>query len=202
MSEPEDASDEARRDEAGSPRRFPSWLRVALALGLLVVLAVIGRATGLDELLDRDRVRALVEGAGALGVLAYLGVFTVGQLLGVPGLVFVAAGIVVYGPLHGALLGLVGAVFAMTVSFQIVRTVGGQPLGAAQRPFMKRVLAQLDARPVRAVALLRLVFWLAPPVNYALALSRIRLRDFVLGSLIGLVLPITCAAVFFDWIFG
>jgi len=49
---------------------------------------------------------------------------------------------------------------------------------------------------------LRLVFWLAPPVNYALALSKVRLRDFILGSVLGLLVPIGIATFFFDWLFG
>jgi len=147
-------------------------------------------------------VKTLVESAGALGLLAYIAIFALGQLLGVPGLVFVAAGILIYGRVYGAGAGLLGAVVAMTVSFLVVRTVGGQPLGAMQKPFMRRVLAQLDARPVRAIVLLRLVFLLAPPVNYALALSKVRLRDFVLGSTLGLLVPIAVASIFFDWLFG
>jgi uncharacterized membrane protein YdjX (TVP38/TMEM64 family) len=48
------------------------------------------------------------------------------------------------------------------------------------------------------VFLLRLVFWLAPPVNYALALSNIRFRHYFAGSLLGLVLPIALIATFVE----
>jgi len=173
-----------------------------LALVLVLTLVAVGKLTGLDRLLDRERVKLLVESAGALGLLAYIAIFSVGQLLSVPGLVFVAAGILIYGRVYGAGASLLGAVVAVTVSFQIVRAVGGQPLGAVQKPFMRRVMAQLDARPIRSIALLRMVFWLAPPVNYALALSRVRLRDFVIGSALGMLVPIGIASCFFDWLFG
>jgi len=175
---------------------------VLLALLLIVAFVVVGKATGLDHTLSRERVKTMVEGAGALGLLAYLAIFSIGQLVGVPGLVFVAAGILIYGKLYGAIAGLLGAVVAMTISFLVVRGVGGQPLGGAQNRFMGRILAQLDERPIRAIALLRLVFWLAPPVNYALALSKVRLRDFILGSVLGLLVPIGIATFFFDWLFG
>ena len=187
---------------ADAASRFPPGTRVVVALVLVIGLVLVGRATGLDRLLDREQVRTLVESAGALGLLAYVAIFTIGQLLGVPGLVFVAAGILSYGKLYGAGASLLGAVVAVTVSFLIVRAVGGRPLGDVQKPFMRRVMARLDARPVRAIALLRMVFWLAPPVNYALALSRVRLRNFVLGSAVGMLVPIGIATFFFDWLFG
>ncbi|NOY91949.1 MAG: TVP38/TMEM64 family protein [Deltaproteobacteria bacterium] len=201
MSDVDPAADQARRSDS-SARRWPAGTRVVLALVLVLTLVAVGKLTGLDRLLDRERVKLLVESAGALGLLAYIAIFSVGQLLSVPGLVFVAAGILIYGRVYGAGASLLGAVVAVTVSFQIVRAVGGQPLGAVQKPFMRRVMAQLDARPIRSIALLRMVFWLAPPVNYALALSRVRLRDFVIGSALGMLVPIGIASCFFDWLFG
>jgi len=198
------AEEGSSAQDGASPRasRLGSGTRVLLALLLIVACVVVGKATGLDHMLSRERVKTMVEGAGALGLLAYLAIFSIGQLVGVPGLVFVAAGILIYGKLYGAVAGLLGAVVAMTISFLVVRGVGGQPLGGAQNRFMGRILAQLDERPIRAIALLRLVFWLAPPVNYALALSKVRLRDFILGSVLGLLVPIGIATFFFDWLFG
>lgn len=196
-----DRTDVAQADAPSWKSRLPPGTRVVLALVLVVALVVVGKVTGLDHMLDRERVKTLVERAGALGLLAYVAIFTIGQLLGVPGLVFVAAGTLIYGKLYGAGASLLGAVVAVTVSFLIVRAVGGRPLGDVQKPFMRRVMAHLDARPVRAIVLLRIVFWLAPPVNYALALSRVRLRDFVFGSALGMILPIGTATFFFDWLF-
>ena len=41
-------------------------------------------------------------------------------------------------------------------------------------------------------------FQTAPPLNYALALSGVRLRDYLVGTLIGLPLPIAAYCIFFD----
>jgi uncharacterized membrane protein YdjX (TVP38/TMEM64 family) len=46
------------------------------------------------------------------------------------------------------------------------------------------------------VALLRLVLWMAPAVNYALALSPVRYRDYAIGSAVGLAIPVAAAAAF------
>jgi uncharacterized membrane protein YdjX (TVP38/TMEM64 family) len=50
------------------------------------------------------------------------------------------------------------------------------------------------------VAILRLILWMAPPLNYALAMSAVRFRDYVIGSALGLLIPIALASLFFDWV--
>lgn len=48
------------------------------------------------------------------------------------------------------------------------------------------------------MAVLRLVFQTAPALNYTLALSGISFREYMIGSLIGLPLPIFIYILFFD----
>jgi uncharacterized membrane protein YdjX (TVP38/TMEM64 family) len=55
---------------------------------------------------------------------------------------------------------------------------------------MSRLLSRLDERPVLTVVLLRLFLWMAPQLNYALALSNIRFRSYFVGTALGLVAPI------------
>ena len=117
-----------------------------------------------------------------------------------PGLVFVGAAILAYGQFYGGLAGYLGAVVSVSVSFWVVRLVGGQPLAEVKRPFLKRWLDRLDARPVRSVFVLRLLLWMAPPLNYALAMSSVRYRDYLIGSAMGLVIPITLVSLLFHWV--
>ena len=61
-----------------------------------------------------------------------------------------------------------------------------------------RIFHQLDARPITSVVLLRVFFQTIPALNYALALSGIRLRHYMVGTLLGLPLPIALYCLFFD----
>ena len=178
------------------------WLRVLLLVGLTVLLLGIGHATGLTEALSRERVRALMVGLGVPGFVAYLGLVTLGELMHVPGMVFVAAAILAYGRELGFLASLTGSIVSVATSFAVIRKVGGQPLGEVRAAWVKRVLDHLERRPVRIVAVLRAVFWLAPAINFVLAMSRVRFRDYLLGSLLGLIPPLLVASLAFDWLFG
>jgi len=108
----------------------------------------------------------------------------------VPGAAFLIGARVAYGPGMGFVWAYLGALAAITLSFVIVRAVGGQALGEIRWAPMRKALAKLDERPVRTVVILRSVLMLAPPLNYALAMSRVRFRDYFTGSAIGLAAPV------------
>jgi len=46
--------------------------------------------------------------------------------------------------------------------------------------------------------MLRIVFQSVPALNYTLALSGVRFRDYLTGTLLGLPLPIAVYCLFFD----
>lgn len=174
--------------------------RWTLVLVLLAALFVVGHVTGLTEKLEIEQVKTWVRDAGPWGVVLFVGLFVVGELVHVPGLVFVAAAMYVYGEWQGVMVSLGGAVVSVTVSFLIIRFVGGQPLHRIRWNFIRRMLAHLDERPITVVFLLRVVLWLAPVVNYVLAMSRVRFRDYLIGSALGLAIPVTGFALLFDYL--
>jgi uncharacterized membrane protein YdjX (TVP38/TMEM64 family) len=180
------------------PRSTPSRARLAVLAVILIGLFVAGKATGWTDSFSVERIRELVARAGPLGYAAYAGTFALGELIHVPGALFVIAAVLAFGQAPGFAAGLLGGLFSVSTTFFVVRGIGGRPLGAVQRPIMKRLLAHLDEHPVRTIFLLRLVFWMAPPVNYALALSNVRFRHYFVGSLLGLVVPIGLIALFVE----
>ena len=56
----------------------------------------------------------------------------------------------------------------------------------------------LSGAPIASVALLRMLFRTAPALNYALAMSGIRFRGFLIGTLAGLPMPIVSYCISFD----
>jgi uncharacterized membrane protein YdjX (TVP38/TMEM64 family) len=184
---------------ADQPSSRTLWLRLG-ALGVVTVgLIVLSSVSGLGKELKPDAFRAHVLAAGSWGPLLLLVAFAVGELVHVPGVVFVGAAVLAYGRPLGGLLAYVGAIVSLAVSFAVVRGIGGKPLGAIKWAFARRLLGQLDTHPLRTVVLLRSVLWMTPQLNYALALSNLRFRDYLLGSAAGLVLPIVALSYVFAW---
>jgi uncharacterized membrane protein YdjX (TVP38/TMEM64 family) len=167
----------------------------------MVVLVGIFAAvvlSGVFKDVDAEQIRSLVQRAGPWGIVLFVVLFALGELVHIPGMVFVVAAVLAYGQTTGFIVGWLGAVISVTVSFVLVRTFGGQALTQIKWKVVQRMLDRLDARPVSTVFVLRSLLWVAPPLNFALAMSRIRLRDYLLGSGLGLLAPIAGVVVLFE----
>lgn len=194
MTQPE--SDE--REPAKTSRKK---LRIILLLVLLGALVAVGKLTGVADNLDKEALQRLIDNAGIWAVPVFIGVFALGELIHIPGFVFVAGAVAAYDQLFAYVLSLAGAICSATVSFVLVRGVAGKALSEINSAFVQRLLSQVDRRPLLMVVILRSIFWMAPPLNYALALTRIRFRDYLIGTALGLVLPVLLVVFFFDWLF-
>ncbi len=174
-----------------------------LLLVTLIVLAVWGLAalSGATTIFSLTGARTLLAGTGLWGVALFVTAFAAGQLVRVPSFAFVAAATAVYGRVYGIPVALLGAFVSATVSFTVVRACAGRPLADVHSPMVQRLLAQIDGRPILTVALLRLLFQTAPPLNYALPMTSLRWRDHAVGSALGLPLPLGAMVFFFDWLF-
>jgi uncharacterized membrane protein YdjX (TVP38/TMEM64 family) len=172
--------------------------RIGILITLVLGLIVGAELLGVRACLSLDGLRSFTARAGAWGVVLFLAAFCAAHLAYLPGMMFVVASVLSYGQLWGGILGWVGAVLAVSATFVVVRTIGGTIPATVNRPRLQKLLATLEKRPIRTIIVLRLVFWLAPALNYALAFSRLRFRDFVIGSAVGLVAPIGVATLFIE----
>jgi phospholipase D1/2 len=85
----------------------------------------------------------------------------------------------------------VASVVGTAATFLLVRYTAQAWAQRALRERFPRLRAlddRLERHGVATVVLLRLVLFLAPPLNWALGASRVRVRDYVVGTAIG-VLP-------------
>jgi uncharacterized membrane protein YdjX (TVP38/TMEM64 family) len=172
-----------------------------LSLSLVVLgVWIAAWATGVTAHITPESMRSVIAGRGLWGVVAFTFIFSAGQLLRVTSFVFVATAVAVYGRNSGMLVALFGAIVSATVSFVVVRAFAGQALADVERPFIRRLLTNIDRRPVLTVALLRLIFQTAPPLNYALPMTAVRWSDHLVGSALGLPVPVTVMACLADWL--
>ena len=174
-----------------------TWVRLALLAAFLIGVYFIGRATGLTDQLTVDGIRESMRAAGVAGFAVFVAVFCVGQLLYIPGFVFVMVSGLAYGPLWGSLASVIAANVSVAVSFFIVRTIGGQPLKSVHitRPFLQKPLDRLEQQPIRSMIVIRLFLWAIPPVNYTLAMSGVTFRDYMVAALIGMTPPFVTLSV-------
>jgi uncharacterized membrane protein YdjX (TVP38/TMEM64 family) len=161
----------------------PRW-RVLLLLAGAALLVVLARQ------LPADALRAWVESLGAWGPAGLALVYLLAPLLLVPGAPLSLLAGALFGVTTGVLVVLPAATFGATLAFLAGRHLLRERV--AQRLAGHARLASLDQAVGRQGLRLVLLLRLTPVLpfnllNYALGLTRVRLAEYVLGSLFGMV---------------
>jgi uncharacterized membrane protein YdjX (TVP38/TMEM64 family) len=172
--------------------------RLIGALVFLLSLWAVFHFAGLRGNFNLAFLREQLTQHGAVGLITFVLLFSLGNLIHIPGLLFLGAAVLTLGPLYGGIATYVAACTSCICTFLLVRAVGGDALREVSNARIVRLLARLDLAPVASVAVARIVLQTLPGLNYALALSGIRYRHYLLGTLVGLPLPITLYCVFFE----
>ena len=178
--------------------RLVQLVRLGLVLLLLLLAWAVFERLGLRSQISVANLRQSFEQHWLLGLASFALLFALGNLVHIPGWVFLAAAVLALGRTWGALATYVAACLSCLTTFLVVRLVGANALRSMNGRTARRLFARLDAHPVRSVFVLRLMFQTLPALNCALALSGVSLGAYMLGTVLGLPLPILAMTVFFD----
>jgi len=176
-------------------RRYERVLGVALFLGVLLVVFDV---SGLRDHFNLAFIRQLILQHRIGGLMLFVLLFSLGNLIQIPGWVFLAAAVFAPGRAWGGAVTYVAAATSCAFTFVTIRALGGDALRLLGNRVAVRILRELDAHPIGSVALLRILFQTVPALNYALAMSGIKFRNYLVGTLLGLPLPIALYCIFFD----
>ncbi len=171
-------------------------------IGVLVV-AFLGGAVYLWRTgsVTPTSIRAWLDSLGPAAPALFVGAFVLGSFVGLPGMAFVVGGRLAFGPWLGFALGYGGGLLAVTLPFLTARFLRRQP-ETPWRPknrHLAKIFDQLEGHPLRSVIILRLILWFNPPLSYALALTRVRLRDYLLGCALALAPVVVAGQVASSW---
>jgi len=131
----------------------------------------------------------LVQSAGPLGPPLFILVYALVVLL-LPATPFTIAGAVIFGKFHGMLYNLAADTLGASISFYLGRYF----LRGVARGFLETRMPWLDRKAAEdgfSVIFYLRIFWFPFIVlNYAAGATRIRFRDYLLGTVLGLAPPV------------
>ena len=172
---------------------------IAVVLFLVLLLAVF-ELSGVRGHFNLAFVQQQIQAHRVTGLLVFILLFSLGNLIQIPGWLFLAAAVLTLGRGWGGVATYAAASISCVVTFLVIRFIGGNALRELKSKTAQRLLGRLDEHPIQSVVLLRVLFQTVPALNYALALSGIPLRKYLVGTLLGLPLPIFLYCVFFDYL--
>lgn len=187
------------------PEEERSLSRQLLKLGAILVgllaLAAAWRWTPLSEWLDVDSATAAARWMQAqpFTPLIVLGAFVIASLAVVPVTLMIVSTVVVFGPWLGMVYAFAGSELAALATFGVGALLGRRRVGRLTGGRINRISRAISNRGVLTIVTLRIVP-VAPftVINIIAGVSEIRLRDFALGSFVGLMPGIFAMAFFTD----
>ena len=162
---------------------------VLIRVGLLLALiAGLFAAVQLGVVPDVEALRDRVRATGTLGWLVFVTAYAVLVLFPTPAAVLTVTGGALFGVVGGSVLVLVGATLGAVMSFEIGRLLGRGAVSRVTKGRLNRVEQLLGHHGLAAVVAVRLVP-LVPfmALNYGAGLSAVSRRDYVLGTMVGMV---------------
>ena len=166
----------------------------------LVLLLAVFQVTGLRQHFDLPFLQQKINENKISGLIIFIALFSLGNLIQIPGWVFLAAAVLTLGRTWGAAVTYVAATTSCIMTFLIIRLIGGNALRQIKSRIAVRLLDNLDAHPIWYIVLLRTLFQTVPALNYALAVSGIKFREYLVGTMLGLPLPIVLYCMFFEYL--
>lgn len=149
-------------------------------------------------------VRVFLDAWGWPAALVYIAVFTLLGAMGIPPAALIVPAILAWAPWPALAVSIAGGMGASVLGFWASRHWLRALVEPRIPPHVRQYESRLETHGLSTVIVLRLIFYLFPPVNWLLGLSHISLKTFTVGTLIG-SLPGTVILVFtgngvFQWL--
>jgi uncharacterized membrane protein YdjX (TVP38/TMEM64 family) len=182
-----------------SGARARQWVRIAVGLGALVLLVLVGRQVGAAL----PRFAAWVESLGAWGPLVFVLGYAAAVVAFVPGSVLTLAAGAIFGVVWGVVWVFIAAVLGSSAAFLVARYLARDAVARrlAANPRFAAVDRAVGREGRKIVFLLRLSpLFPFTLLNYALGLTTVRFADYVLAS-VGMI-PGTILYVYYGKLAG
>jgi uncharacterized membrane protein YdjX (TVP38/TMEM64 family) len=154
-------------------------------LGALIVAGGIAWAALHRDAFDVAAVQTRIEAMGAVAPVAFVAIYAIAAVLFVPGSALTLAAGALFGPIVGAVYSLAGATIGATLAFLLARHLVGDWVRRRTGQRLGKLVEGIEREGWRFVAFVRLVpLFPYNVLNYALALTRIRLVPYVAATLV------------------
>jgi len=178
------------------PRRLIGVGLLAIALALL---AVAWRWTPLREVVNLASLVAFARQLEEMPFtpLAVVGSYVAAGLVMVPVMLLIAVTGIVFGPVFGSLYAIGGTMLSAAVAYGIGHWLGRETVQKLVGPRINKLSKRIARRGILAIVIIRMLP-VAPftVVNMVAGASHIRFRDYLIGTLLGMLPGITMTVTF------
>jgi uncharacterized membrane protein YdjX (TVP38/TMEM64 family) len=167
--------------------RRTAFVKAAILLIFIVAAVVTVRVTGVREFLTVDKLGALLAAAGLWAPIAFILIYAVGVCLFIPGTLLTALGAAIFGPYWGFVYVWLAAMLGAAGAFLIGRYLGREFAASLIGNRLQKYDDAIERNGFATVLYLRLVYFPFTPMNFGMGLTKVRFRDYLWGTGLGIL---------------
>ncbi len=162
-------------------------IKASTLAAFIIVAIYIIRFTPVKEFLTQEALSRFLEAAGFWAPMAFVLVYTAGICFFVPGTLLTALGAAIFGAYWGFVYVWIGAMAGASAAFWIGRTLGREFAATLIGDRLKKYDDAIERNGFATVLYLRLVYFPFTVMNFGMGLTKVRFRDYFLGTALGII---------------
>lgn len=179
-------------------KNFSIILKWILAIVLVgIVIYFLKHSKVIEHIGNLNGFIYYIKSQGKYAYLVFLVIFALKPLILIipSNILSISAGIV-FGPILGTILTSIGFFVSGSLAFFIARILGQDAVNKILRGKALNLNNKLEHNGFKVLFFLRLIPVLPyDPVSYAVGLSKVKYRDFIIASVIGVVPEVVCYSI-------
>jgi len=162
-------------------------LKVIIFTAFIFTAIYLIRFTPIKNYLTAEALGHFLEGAGLWAPVVYMAIYAVGVCLFLPGTLLTGLGAAIFGAYWGFLYVWIGAMIGASGAFFIGRTLGREFAASLIGDKLKKYDDAIERNGFATVLYLRLVYFPFTRMNFGMGLTKVRFRDYVTGTGLGII---------------
>jgi uncharacterized membrane protein YdjX (TVP38/TMEM64 family) len=162
-------------------------LKAIIFAAFIIGTIFLIRFTPVKNYLMAEVLGRFLEGAGLWAPVVYMAIYAVGVCLFLPGTLLTGLGAAIFGAYWGFLYVWIGAMIGASGAFFIGRTLGRDFAASLIGDKLKKYDDAIERNGFATVLYLRLVYFPFTPMNFGMGLTKVRFRDYVAGTGLGII---------------
>lgn len=160
----------------------------AVFLVLFIAAAIyLVRFSPVKQYLTTEQLGGLLKEAGFWAPLMFIFIYAAGVCFFLPGTLLTALGAALFGPYRGFLYVWIAAMLGAGLAFFIGRYLGRDFAASLIGDRLRRFDDAIERNGFATVLYLRLVYFPFTPMNFGMGLTKVRFRDYVAGTGLGIM---------------
>jgi uncharacterized membrane protein YdjX (TVP38/TMEM64 family) len=161
-------------------------LKVAALILFIVAAIYLVRFSPVKQYFTADYIKQLMDSAGSWAPIMFVFIYAGGVCLFLPGTFLTALGATLFGAYWGFMYVWFGAMLGACIAFYIGRYLGRDFATSLIGSKLKRYDDAIERNGFATVLYLRLIYFPFTPMNFGMGLTKVRFRDYFLGTALGI----------------